>query len=320
MIEASVYTARRERLSAYLAKRGLAAARFEDFEGMRSRNVRYFSGHPGDAFLIVTADGRSILVPWDINMAQKCAHVDDIIPYTSFGRKAASATLAVAGKLELPHGSRIALPSSTSYIRYIDFVEVLEDHDMVCEEGGVDDFVIGMRSVKDAGELAVYREASRITDLLMDGIEARVRAGELATEVDVALFIERESRMLGCEGTGFETLAAGPGRSFGIHAVPAYGAGPFATEGMSILDCGVVLEGYTTDITMTFVQGDPGTERERMIGLVREAYDQAVAMCAPGVATRDIAASCRRVISIAPSNAELSSPTRPLDKFTKNIF
>ncbi len=299
MIDPSVFEARRKRVAAYLAGKGIAAARFEDFEGMRGRSVTYLSGHPGDAFLVVTADARSVLVPWDLNMAQKCACVDEIIPYTSFGRKATAATLAVAHKLGIPDGSRIALSSGTSYLRYIDFVGALEDYDMVCEEDGVDEFVLGMRAVKDSGELELYREASRITDLLMDGIEAGVRSGKLTTEVDVALYIERQARILGCEGTGFETLAAGPGRSFGIHAVPAYGSGPFATDGMSILDCGLKLGGYTTDITMTFVRGDPGVERERMISLVREAYDSGIAMCAPGVATRDIAAKADGIFSSA---------------------
>jgi Xaa-Pro dipeptidase len=290
MIETSVYAARRNRVAAYLSEKGIAAARFEDFEGMRGRSVSYLSGHPGDAFLVVAADARSVLVPWDVNMARKCAQVDDIIPYTSFGRKATSATLAVLEKLGLRRASKLALSSSTSYLRYIDFVEALEDYDMICEAGGVDEFVMGMRAVKDSGELEIYREASRCTDILMDGIESGIRSGSFASELDLALFIERESRMLGCEGTGFETLAAGPGRSFGIHAVPAYGAGAFATDGMSILDCGLKRGGYTTDITMSFVRGEAGAKRESMIALVREAHDSAIAMCAPGVPTRDIAA------------------------------
>ncbi len=299
MTQKSVYEARRKRVAEYLAGKGIAAARFEDFEGMRGRSVSYLCGHPGDAFLVVTADARSILVPWDVNMANKRAHVDEIIPYTSFGRKATAATLAALGALGIRAGSKIALSSSISYLRYIDFVGALEDYDMVCESGGIDDFVLGMRAVKDSGELAIYREASRVTDLLMDGIESGVRAGRFATEVDVALFIERESRALGCEGTGFETLAAGPGRSFGIHAVPAYGAGPFGADGMSILDCGLVLDGYTTDITMSFVRGETGATRERMIALVEEAHDAAVAMCAPGVPTRDIAAKVDAIFSAA---------------------
>lgn len=289
MIDPSIYSERRSRVASWLSECGIACARFEDFEGMRSSSVRYLSGHPSDAFLVVTADNRSILVAWDVNMAAHCASVDEVLTYTDFARKDTRATIAVLGKLGIRPGAKVALSNSISYLRFIDFTSELADWDLLCEEEGVDALVRSMRSVKDSGELAVYREAVRITDLLMDRIESGVRDGKLATEIDVGLFIEREARMLGCEGTGFDTIAAGPARSFGIHAVPPCGAGPFGTDGMSILDFGLRLEGLTTDVTMSFLRGDLGQERAQMVTLVEEAHRLAIGMCAPGVATKAIA-------------------------------
>lgn len=289
MIDAAACASRVARVAGYLDEHGIAAARFEDFEGARSPVVRYLTGHPGDAFLVVTADARTILIAWDVNMARRRASVDRILAYTDFGRNPVNATKAVLGELGLRRGGRVSLGEATPYLRFIDYVEALDDFDPLCESGGVDGFVRSMRAVKDAGELEIYRRASLVTDRLMDEIEEGLRSGVLASETDVALFIERECRCAGCEGTGFETIAAGPARSFGIHAVPAYGAGPFATEGMSILDFGVRLQGYTTDVTMTFVRGDPGPVRRRMIELVGEACESAVRLCGPGVAARSIA-------------------------------
>jgi len=159
--------------------------------------------------------------------------------------------------------------------------------------------VSGMRSVKDPAEIALYRRAAAITDKLVDMLEAAVRSGKAETETDVALLIERECRAAGCEGVGFETIAAGPTRSFGIHAFPPFGGGRFGGEGMSILDFGVKLEGYTTDVTMTFLRGTLGPERERMVELVLEARKAALATIKPGVRTRDTALAVDAVFAEA---------------------
>ena len=58
---------------------------------------------------------------------------------------------------------------------------------------------------------------------------------------------------------------------------------------MSILDFGLRLEGYTTDVTMSFVKGELGSEGERMLELVERVHDEAIAMLAPGVPCRDVA-------------------------------
>ncbi len=288
------YKARRAAVAAGLVERGIAAARFEDFEGMRSPSVRYLCGHPGDAFLLIGADGRSILVAWDVNMAAAHASVDEVLAYTSFGRRSAPAMQTALERIGVAPGSRVELPCATSYPSFVDHVAALDGFDLVCETGGIDDFVLRMRADKDEAELALYRRISALTDSLMDRIEAGVRSGELSTELDVGMFIEREGRASGAEGTGFETLAAGPERSFGIHAFPPFGAGPFGTKGMSILDFGIKVDGYTSDVTMSFLRGPLDPEQEKMAALVEEAHGIAFAACGPGVRARDVALAVDR--------------------------
>lgn len=60
----NAYKARREKLAASLAQRGIAMAVIEDTEGRRDPSIRYLSGHPSDALLFITSDARSLLVPW----------------------------------------------------------------------------------------------------------------------------------------------------------------------------------------------------------------------------------------------------------------
>jgi Xaa-Pro dipeptidase len=284
-----IYRQRREHVAGILKARGIAAVRFEDFEHMRSPSVRYLCGHPGDAFLVISADASAVLVPWDLNMAEKMASVDKILSYTAFGRRSETAMRAVLTELGIPAGHKVELPSATPYPVYVDHVAALDEWDLVCENDGIDTALLKMRASKDSGELAIYARVSELTDSLMDSIEKGVKTGTLKTELDVALFIEKEARAAGAEGTGFETIAAGPARSFGIHAFPGYGAGPFGTRGMSILDFGIVLDGYTSDVTMSFVRGPLSPEQDRMIELVKKAYEIGVEACKPGAAARDVA-------------------------------
>jgi Xaa-Pro dipeptidase len=285
----NAYAKRRHTLAESLAAQGQAMAMFEDTEGRRDPSIRYFCGHPGDALLFIASDGRSLLVPWDMNMAAAMASIDMTEAYTDFDRSPYKAMAGAIARLGIKTGARIDLPSVTPYPMYIGYVEVCPDHDFDCSESGSARTAAAMRAVKDEAEIELYRKVSAITDRAMDRIEAGVRDGKLATEADVALFIERFLREEGCERTGFDTIAAGPSRSFGIHAFPSYTAAPFATDGMSILDFGLVYEGYTSDITMTFVRGEVSGKRAEMIELVQQAYNEAVALCAPGRKSRDIA-------------------------------
>lgn len=277
------------RVAGFLASEGIAAAFFEDAEGRRDQAIRYLTGQPADALLVVAADGRSILVAWDVNLARALAKADEIFAYADFARLPLRALAEIIARLGIPEGSKIELPSTFAYPRYVDFVESLSAYDLVCRAEGSDSFVRRLRAIKDPSETEVYRRVAAITNALIEEVEARVRSGGILTELDAALLVERSCREAGCEGLGFETLAAGPSRSWGIHAFPSYGAGPFAAEGISILDFGLRLEGYTTDVTMSFARGSLGSEGERMIALVERARTEAVSMLAPGRPCREVA-------------------------------
>jgi Xaa-Pro dipeptidase len=168
-------------------------------------------------------------------------------------------------------------------------VEEVADFDILCRENGVGPEIERARAIKDAEEIQIYRKVSAITCEISDLLEKHVRSGKLKTETDVAFFIDAEGRKRGCEGTGFETLAAGPDRSFGIHAFPAFTGGGFGGPGLSIVDYGLKLAGYTSDVTLTFARPPLTRQQERMLTLTERAYNIALALAAPGTAARDIA-------------------------------
>lgn len=285
----NAYEPRRNKLYDWMAREGIALVMLEDAEGKRDPSIRWLTGQPGDALLFLAIDKRCLLVPWDLNMAKMYADADAIVPYTEFERQPLKAVRAIAEHLKMPPGSRVEIPGSTPYPTFLKFVEGLHDYDVLCRDGGAAEEIQALRAIKDNEEIAIYRDVSQVTDNLIDLLESELHKKKQKTEVEIALSIEAAARGAGCEGTGFETIAAGPSRSFGIHAFPAFTAELFGSQGLSILDFGLKYRGYTSDVTVTIARGPLSRAQERMLTLVQKAYDLALGMCAPGRPTREIA-------------------------------
>ncbi len=57
------------------------------------------------------------------------------------------------------------------------------------------------------------------------------------------------------------------------------------------------VDGYTSDVTVTFARGKLSDEQERMIGLVERAYAAALQSVKPGVSPREPAVKAEEVFS-----------------------
>jgi Xaa-Pro dipeptidase len=303
----SPYQARLEKIWDWMAQEGISLVMFEDSEDGRDASIRWLTGHPGDALLFLSLESgteprngavsakrdspparKALLMPWDIILAKAYSRADFIIPYNDFDRSPLKAIRGAAEKLKIPYGSKIEIPPTTPYPAFLDFVGELSDFDIICRDTSAAAYALDIRAVKDAEELAILRKAAGITNVLIDLLEKNVRSGKIKTEADAALFIELESRKRGCEGASFETLAAGPDRSFGIHAFPSWTNAPFAGQGLSILDFGVRFGGYCTDVTLTFAR-EPSAQQQKMVTLVEKAAKLAVEMAVNGTESRAIA-------------------------------
>ncbi len=255
----------------------------------KDADVRYLTGMPYGSVLVLFASGKSILLPWDLILADKIADADEIIAYTDYSRDIRKALAGIAEREKLSHGSRVEIPAEVTHLNYGGFEEALSDFSVVCREDGFSGYVRQARMVKDGAEMALVKKACALTNTLIDEVEAGVADGSLALEADVALFLELQSRKRGAEAMGFETIAAGPSRSFGIHAFPAFTAAGFGGPGMSILDFGVNVDGYTSDVTVSFLRGNMSDRQTKMISLVEEAYDLSTSMIRPGAGTCELA-------------------------------
>ena len=295
-----IYRARRKRLADYLHDTDTGACVFIDSEEHRDPALPYYTNHPSDAVLIIFSDGYTVLVPWDENLAKQQARYDKLVPYTRYKNKDIDAIKAVLNAC-YSHGenSKLELPPYLTYPDYLKFIDALANYDCRCKEDGAHKFVMDCRIQKDEYEIECTREAARVGDLIIDEIEAQIKKGKIKTETDVALLIERMLRENGCQRTGFDTLAAGPSRSFAIHAFPGYTAAEWPAQGLSILDFGVVYNGYTSDTTLTVAKGPLTEAQEKQLELVQKAYDEALKLYKPGKPILDAAKKCDSVFAAA---------------------
>lgn len=294
-----IYERRRAALAEFMTEHNITAVVIHDNEDHRDANLRYFCGHVNDGILVIGQDGYSVLVPWDINLAEENAFADKVIPFTRYERSNVRAIKAVLTTMAGKKKNVVDLPPATPYLDFLQYVEALPDWDVRCRKDSAHDFTTAMRAVKDDYEIACTKEACRIGDKIIDGIEQRIRKGKIKTETDVALFIESECRKYGCERTGFDTLAAGPDRSFAIHCFPGYTAGEWPGKGLSILDFGVVYKGYTSDTTLTVAKGKLSEEQEKLISLVEKAAKEALAFYKKGINIRAAAAKADEIFAKA---------------------
>jgi Xaa-Pro aminopeptidase len=298
----AAFRRRQELFSSWLSESGIFACVLDDFEGLRASSLRWLSGHPMDAILFVFADGRTTLVPWDLNLAREMSVVDEILPYTDFKRSFREALIAVLNQYGRGSegGRKIEFASHTTSLRHRELIQDLPGFEIIIRADGCDAQLGALRARKDAEELAALEKAARITDeVAAIAVQLLGRSERGATEHEMAQLLEHEAVVRGAEGMGFETLAAGPSRSWGIHPFPSSTGGPFGGRGLSILDFGVKVEGYTSDVTITVARGKLTEEQERMIGLVEQAYGAALEAARPGVSPREPAVKADEVFSAA---------------------
>ena len=168
-----------------------------------------------------------------------------------------------------------------------------QDVELVRASGVVEE----LRAVKDAGEIALLRLACEkaddaLTDLINRG---GVRAG--VTERQVARELEALMLDHGAEGPSFETIVAAGAHSAIPHHRPT--DSELATGDFVKIDFGALVGGYHSDMTRTFVLGEPQQWQRDIYELVSAAQQAGRAALQPGAACGDVDAAARRVIADA---------------------
>jgi Xaa-Pro dipeptidase len=147
----------------------------------------------------------------------------------------------------------------------------------------------GCRMIKDAHEIECIRLACRATLLVYKAVAASLAPG--MTTANVHGLIAAAYARVGFEGEASLNIDE-------FTALPHGSRQPQTLREGSILmlDDGCQVEGYTSDITRTFVLGKPTDKMNRVFDLVKRAQTAAIETARPGVPTAQVDAAARKVI------------------------
>ncbi|OGQ97582.1 MAG: peptidase M24 [Deltaproteobacteria bacterium RIFOXYD12_FULL_57_12] len=152
-----------------------------------------------------------------------------------------------------------------------------------------------LRIRKSAGELEKIRQAVLLNEAVFQEIYAELAPGQ--TERQVANKIEATMRAKGAEGPSFATIVASGPNGAQPHAVPGHRL--IRPGEPVVIDMGVRLHGYCSDMTRTVVLGRPDDRTVELIRLVRRAQLTGLAAIRAGVTSRAVDKAAREVITRA---------------------
>jgi Xaa-Pro aminopeptidase len=149
-----------------------------------------------------------------------------------------------------------------------------------------------LRAIKDAGELALMREAAILISDIWTAALRHVRPG--VSELAVAAELERAMKLRGASGPSFETIVASGSRSAWPHAQPTPKL--LKKNELVVLDQGAILRGYCSDMTRTVFLGRPAGRVRSLYSAVLEAQQAAKAAIRPGAKASDLDSAARKVL------------------------
>jgi Xaa-Pro aminopeptidase len=158
------------------------------------------------------------------------------------------------------------------------------------------DLVEDGRRIKDAAEIELLAVAADIATRALAEVAPTIRPG--LTERRIRDALESTMRDLGAAGPSYETIVAtGPVNAPLPHHRPT---DTVVEEGHTIIiDVGALVDGYHSDMTRTFVVGEPTAVQQEVYDIVLAAQTAGVAAVRPGLATGELDAVCRGIIADA---------------------
>ena len=152
-----------------------------------------------------------------------------------------------------------------------------------------------LRSVKDADEVAAMEKAIAMAEKALKRIIPRIKVG--LSERQIAAMLTNELLASGAESIAFGPIVAGGPNSAIPHAVP--GDRAIRNGDLLVVDWGVYVDGYPSDITRTLAVGEIDDELRHIFDTVNAANAAARKAVRPGVTGREVDRVARDVIERA---------------------
>jgi len=187
------------------------------------------------------------------------------------------------------HTLRVGIEADLPLNLYRMVSRVLGDAGLSVELVETEGLVVGLRSIKDAEEIARLRASQKVTDAAFAHICEFIRPG--LTELELACELDFEMRRLGAQALAFPSIVAAGENAASPHSQP--GKRLTKTGDLVLFDFGAKVDGYCSDMTRCICLGEPdGTQREvyDVVLAAQTAAERAIRAGVTGAAMHGIAA------------------------------
>jgi Xaa-Pro aminopeptidase len=287
---ADLLAARHARVRAALAHAGLDA-----LVVVHVPNIRYLTGFTGSTAIAVLAPRDIALVTDGRYVTEVETHIVPGCPGLRLVKVDPTYDATLAAILRAVEGTRVGFESAHLTVKRFDaLAAALRDSPSrrPVELVPAERLVEAARLVKDAAEIAAFRQAGSMVSAVAREVLGGLRAGQ--REREVAAAIDDRIRRGGFERPAFDTIvASGPNAAL-PHARP--GERRLQAGDLVVLDFGGVYDGYCVDITRTVSVGTPSAEARRLYDAVAAAQEAAAAAIRPAGAVTDVDEAARGVL------------------------
>ncbi len=255
-------------------------------------NIRWLTGFTGsNGWVVVLPD--ELVVVTDGRYGEQAARqlaAAGVSARVDVGRTAAALHDLLAAAVRTC--ARVAFESAhLSHLQHVRLTQLLPQ-ELVPTVGLVE----RGRRRKDPAELDRIAAACAIADQALAAVAPRLADG--LTEVEVRNLLEATMRDLGAAGPSYETIVAtGPTNA----PLPHHRPTPTRIEAghTVIIDVGALVDGYHSDMTRTFVVGEPSALQAEVYEVVLAAQRAGVAAARAGIDSAELDSVCRSIIADA---------------------
>lgn len=156
-------------------------------------------------------------------------------------------------------------------------------------------WVLDMRMTKSNKELELIARAAELTDLALADVMLKIKPG--IKEIELALELEYTMRKMGAEDVSFKPIIGSGPRGALPHA--RAGQRQLTKGDFVVIDMGCIYKGYCSDMTRTFLLGQPTNKQLEIYNLVLKAQQTALEAIKPGMSGKQIDKIARDIITDA---------------------
>jgi Xaa-Pro aminopeptidase len=246
-------------------------------------NVRYLCGFSGSSGVLL-ASGRPVFFTDGRYAEQAAAEVEGARVSIGKGHPlAAAAAVCVKSGLK-----RVGIESEHLTVAQLGALEKAlgKGVKVIPLAGAVEE----LRALKDADEIQSLRNAVELSSRLFRPLLRSMRSG--VAESAIAAKLESMARRVGAEAMSFPTIVASAERSALPHGVAS--AAKLPSAGFVVLDYGIVLDGYCSDMTRTVHLGKAPVEARSLYVAVLDAQLAAISAVRPGATAGEVDKAARQ--------------------------